>query len=72
MLIKSQSKVRLHTGCSVHFHPSQFTRPSFSIFKGLVSRLHKALGAFLTTVSAVTNRLAEHCLLAANVKQGLG
>ena len=32
MLIKSQSEVRLHTGCSVHFHPSQFTRPSFSIF----------------------------------------
>ena len=22
----------LHTGCSVHFHPSQFTRPTFSIF----------------------------------------
>ena len=34
MLIKSQSEVRLHTGRSVHFHPSRFTRPSFSIFRG--------------------------------------
>ena len=39
MLIKSQSEVRLHTRRSVHFHPSQFTRPSFSIFEGLVPRL---------------------------------
>ena len=34
MLIKSQLEVRLHTGRSVHFHPSQFTRPSVSIFRG--------------------------------------
>ena len=34
MLIKSQLEVHLHTGHSVHFHPSQFTRPSFSIFWG--------------------------------------
>ena len=30
MLIKSQSEVHLHTGRSVHFHPSPFTRPSFN------------------------------------------
>ena len=34
MLIKSQSEVRLHTGRSVHFHPSRCARPSFSIFRG--------------------------------------
>ena len=34
MLIKSQSEVHLHTGRSVHFHPSQCGRPSFSIFRG--------------------------------------
>ena len=39
MLIKSQSEVRLHTGRSIHFHPSRFTRPSFRFFKGLVPRL---------------------------------
>ena len=39
MLIKSQSEVRQHTGCSVHFHPSRFTRPSFQFFEGLVLRL---------------------------------
>ena len=33
MLIKDQLEVHLHTGRGVHFHPSQFTRPSFSIFK---------------------------------------
>ena len=33
MLIKSQSEVRLHTGHSVHFHPSRCARPSFSIFR---------------------------------------
>ena len=31
---KRQSEVCLHTGRSVHFHPSRFTRPSFSIFRG--------------------------------------
>ena len=44
MLIKSQSEVRLHTGHSVHFHPSRFTRPSFRFFKGLVSRLRRRGG----------------------------
>ena len=39
MFIKSQSEVRLHTGRSVHFHPSRFTRPSFRFFEGLVPRL---------------------------------
>ena len=39
MLIKSQSEVCLHTGCSVHFHPSRFTRPFFRFFEGLVLRL---------------------------------
>ena len=34
MLIKSQSEVHLHTGRSVHFHPGQCARPSFSIFRG--------------------------------------
>ena len=29
----------LYTGHSVHFHPSRFTRPSFSIFRGSVPRL---------------------------------
>ena len=38
MLIKSQSEVRLHTKCSVHFHPSWFTRPSFLIFWGSGSK----------------------------------
>ena len=33
MLIKSQSEVHLHTGRSVHFHPGQRARPSFSIFQ---------------------------------------
>ena len=33
MLIKSQSEVRLHTGRSVHFHPSRCARPSFLIFR---------------------------------------
>ena len=32
MLIKSQSEVRLHTGRSVHFHPSQTLL--FNIFQG--------------------------------------
>ena len=31
-ICKSQSEVRLHTGCSVHFHTIPFTRPSYSIF----------------------------------------
>ena len=31
---KSQPEVRLHTGCSVHFHPSQFTRPFFLNIRG--------------------------------------
>ena len=39
MLIKCQSEVHLHTRRSVHFHPSRFTRPSFSIFEGLLPRL---------------------------------
>ena len=43
MLIKNQSEVHLHTGCSVHFHPSWFTRPSFSILWGLVPRLNRSL-----------------------------
>ena len=30
-----------HTGCSVHFHPSRFTRPWF--FEGMVPRLHTHL-----------------------------
>ena len=34
MLIKSQSEVHLHTGRSVHFHPSRCASPSFSIFRG--------------------------------------
>ena len=34
MLIKSQLDVYLHTGCSVHFHPSPFTRHSFLVFQG--------------------------------------
>ena len=33
-ICKSQSEVRLHTGCSVHFHTIPFTRPSYSIFRG--------------------------------------
>ena len=33
MPIKCQSEVRLHTGRSVHFHPSRFARPSFSILQ---------------------------------------
>ena len=32
MLIKSQMEVCLHTGCSVYFHPSPFTSPSFLTF----------------------------------------
>ena len=48
MLIKSQLEVRLHTGRSVHFHPSRFTRPSIRFFEGLVprlmARLHSAYG----------------------------
>ena len=43
----------------------QYTLPPQPIYQTL-PRLHKALGAFLTTV-----RLAEHCLLVTNVKQGL-
>ena len=40
MLIKSQSEVRLHTGCSAHFHPTQSTRPSFWVlYEGLVLRV---------------------------------
>ena len=39
MLIKSQLEVRLHTGRSVHFHPSRCARPSFGFFEGLVPRL---------------------------------
>ena len=31
---QSQSEMHLHTRRSVHFHPSPFTRPSFSIFRG--------------------------------------
>ena len=33
--------MRLHIGCSVHFHPSQFTRPYFSIllFQGSGSKI---------------------------------
>ena len=42
-LIKSQSEVRLHTGGSVHFHPSRFTRPSFSIFRGSGSETNHEL-----------------------------
>ena len=38
MLIKSQSDVYQHTGCSVHFHPSPFTRHSFSVFQGSGSK----------------------------------
>ena len=34
MLIKSQSEVHLHTRRSIHFHPSQFSRPSFSTIRG--------------------------------------
>jgi len=30
-------EVCLHAGCSVHFHPIPFTRPSFSIFCGFGS-----------------------------------
>ena len=26
-VIMNQSEVRLHTGCSVHFHPSRYARP---------------------------------------------
>ena len=37
--IKSQSEVCLHTRLSVHFHPSPFTRPSFSIFRGSGSNI---------------------------------
>ena len=39
---KSQSKVCLHTRCSVHFHPSQFTRPFYRIFwgSGSETRVH--------------------------------
>ena len=35
---KSQSEVRLHTRRSVHFQPSQFTRPSFSNIRGSGSK----------------------------------
>ena len=35
---KHTSEVPLHTGRSLHFHPSQFTRPSFSIFRGSGSK----------------------------------
>ena len=31
MHIKSQLEVCLYTGCSVHFHPSLFTRPSLQL-----------------------------------------
>ena len=30
----ANQKPEVHTGHSVHFHPNQFTRPSFSIFRG--------------------------------------
>ena len=43
MLIISQSKVHLHTRCSVHFHPIPFTRPSFSIFQGSGSKTNHYL-----------------------------
>ena len=39
MLIKSlELEVRLHTRCSVHFHPSPVTRHSFLIFLGSGSK----------------------------------
>ena len=40
-LQKVQQLIKFLTFCSVHFHPTQFIRPSFSIFfEGLVPRLH--------------------------------
>ena len=39
MLIKSQSKVCLHTRCSVHFHLIHLPDPPFRFLEGLVPRL---------------------------------
>ena len=44
MLIKSQSEVCLHTVHSAHFQPSQFTKPSFSIFQGSGSKTTVEVG----------------------------
>jgi len=35
----NQSEARLHSGRSVHFHPSLSPRPSFRFYEGLVPRL---------------------------------
>jgi len=61
MLIKSQVEVHLHTGRSVHFYPSQFTRPSFWIFQGSGSetRVH---GGWSKEVMRTTWREVE-CVL---------
>ena len=54
MLIKGQLKVHLHTGRSVHFHLSRFTRPSFSIFWGSGSETRMQ-------VAQLTMCLVVHC-----------
>ena len=61
MLIKSQLEVHLHTRRSVHFYPSQFTRPSFWIFQGSGSetRVH---GGWSKEVMRTTWREVE-CVL---------
>ena len=46
MLIKSQLEVRLHTGRSVHFHPSRYARPSFLIIRGSGSETIDPLALF--------------------------
>ena len=51
MLIKRQSKVCLHIGCS---HPSRFTRPSFSIFRESYSETMSNCGVVLLNNSSLT------------------
>ena len=65
MLIKSQSEVHLHTGHSVHFHPSQFTRPSFSIFWGSGSETNvwswRPVAALVTDKDSAQKLVVQPC-----------
>ena len=66
MLIKSQSKIHLHGGCSVHFYPVAFTDPPFDFLRVWFRDHFFAMLHFVTADISLMSfgNPSELCLLA--------